>query len=46
MNQLMKDLGVEDYNELMEFIKENPDNHLVVELKELLQRLTKEGAHG
>ena len=36
MDNLMQDLGVSNYNELLQFMKDNPNNKTVIELKKIL----------
>lgn len=37
MEELMKDLGVTDFKELIEYMKENPENQIVLQLKEIIE---------
>ncbi|HFI0549458.1 TPA: hypothetical protein ACGOX3_001791 [Streptococcus suis] len=36
MDKLMQDLGVNNYDELLQFMKDNPGNETVIELKKIL----------
>ncbi|HHX70814.1 MAG TPA: hypothetical protein GX708_22530 [Gallicola sp.] len=37
MNQLLKIFGVKSHKELMDFIKEHPDDERVVEIREVFE---------
>lgn len=36
MDKIMQDLGVNNYDELLQFMKDNPSNKTVIELKKIL----------
>ena len=39
MNKLLEIFDVENYKELIEFLKNNPDDERVVELKEIIEEV-------